>query len=140
MTSDGWGTYLILCMRKGVELLFLRAQIIQNAHPLSGSFQTEEIERWLAKMGTMGTTFHTQIAESATVFEKVAGLGAQLHELATEKEESWTFPCARKTRCVRDLLNVHGLSGGPHDIGTLKVESFLDFLDKALIVKGACSI
>ncbi len=49
--------------------------------------ELQKIERQLDKIGDKETKLHTQIAEHATDFEKVAGLDAQLRELAGEREE-----------------------------------------------------
>ncbi|MEV0368238.1 ABC-F family ATP-binding cassette domain-containing protein [Streptomyces sp. NPDC050636] len=49
--------------------------------------ELQKIERQLDKIGDKEAKLHTQIAENATDFEKVAGLDAQLRELAGERDE-----------------------------------------------------
>ncbi|CAM5545347.1 ABC-F family ATP-binding cassette domain-containing protein OS=Streptomyces rimosus subsp. rimosus(strain ATCC / DSM 40260 / JCM 4667 / NRRL 2234) OX=1265868 GN=SRIM_016550 PE=4 SV=1 [Streptomyces rimosus subsp. rimosus] len=49
--------------------------------------ELQKIERQLDRIGEKESKLHAQIAEHATDFEKVAGLDAQLRELAGEREE-----------------------------------------------------
>ncbi|MFE7380847.1 ABC-F family ATP-binding cassette domain-containing protein [Streptomyces zhihengii] len=49
--------------------------------------ELQRIERQLDKIAGRESTLHTQIADNATDFEKVAKLDAQLRELAGEREE-----------------------------------------------------
>ncbi|TVL93840.1 ABC-F family ATP-binding cassette domain-containing protein [Streptomyces sp. SAJ15] len=49
--------------------------------------ELQRIERRLDRVSEQETKLHEQIAEHATDFEKVAGLDAQLRELAGEREE-----------------------------------------------------
>ncbi|MFI0263311.1 ABC-F family ATP-binding cassette domain-containing protein [Streptomyces sp. NPDC017056] len=49
--------------------------------------ELQKIERQLDRIGEKEAKLHAQIAEHATDFEKVAGLDAQLRELAGEREE-----------------------------------------------------
>ncbi|MFC0600285.1 ABC-F family ATP-binding cassette domain-containing protein [Streptomyces palmae] len=49
--------------------------------------ELQRIERRLDKLGEQEAKLHEQIAENATDFEKVAGLDAQLRELAGERDE-----------------------------------------------------
>ncbi|GAA2686653.1 ABC-F family ATP-binding cassette domain-containing protein [Streptomyces lunalinharesii] len=49
--------------------------------------ELQRIERQLDKIGEKEATLHGQMAEHATDFEKIAGLDAQLRELAAQREE-----------------------------------------------------
>ncbi|MEV5446226.1 ABC-F family ATP-binding cassette domain-containing protein [Streptomyces sp. NPDC052644] len=49
--------------------------------------ELQRIERQLDKISSRESTLHTQIAENATDFEKVAKLDAELRELAHERED-----------------------------------------------------
>jgi ATP-binding cassette subfamily F protein uup len=49
--------------------------------------ELQKIERQLDKVSEKEAKLHAQIADHATDFEKVAGLDAQLRELASEREE-----------------------------------------------------
>ncbi|CAL9442794.1 ABC-F family ATP-binding cassette domain-containing protein [Streptomyces sp. NPDC095602] len=49
--------------------------------------ELQRIERQLDKISSRESTLHTQIAENATDFEKVAKLDAELRELANERED-----------------------------------------------------
>ncbi|MFE4590518.1 ABC-F family ATP-binding cassette domain-containing protein [Streptomyces laurentii] len=49
--------------------------------------ELQKVERQLDKISAKESTLHTQIAENATDFEKVAKLDAELRELAAEREE-----------------------------------------------------
>jgi ABC transport system ATP-binding/permease protein len=49
--------------------------------------ELQKIERQLDKISEKESRLHTQIADNATDFEKVAKLDGNLRELATEREE-----------------------------------------------------
>ncbi|MGW1225432.1 ABC-F family ATP-binding cassette domain-containing protein [Streptomyces sp. NPDC001478] len=49
--------------------------------------ELQKVERQLDKISTREASLHTQIADNATDFEKVAALDAELRELVAEREE-----------------------------------------------------
>jgi ATP-binding cassette subfamily F protein uup len=64
-----------------------RAPSVSAKDDRAAKKELQKIERQLGKMSDRETTLHQQIADSATDFEKVAGLDAELRELVSERDE-----------------------------------------------------